>query len=111
MINTRLYVNKLARNCVRPHIKVSIISSKKPPFKERKKYASYTEMVDNIFLELTNDMMSQLQSCAYDYPDEYVCISILSSNGHEVIHVIHEPEIENTQTYGSSSLTAPKTHQ
>lgn len=95
MINTRfnVHVNNIVRNCVRRNTKVSIISSKKQPFKERQSYKNYTKMVDNMFNELANDMIYQVESCAHDYPDDYVCLSITSPEGHEIIHVIHVPGV------------------
>jgi hypothetical protein len=95
MINTRfnIHVNNIVRNYVRRNTRVSIISSKQKPFTERQQYKNYTKVVNKMFDELANDMIYQVESCAYDYPDDYVCLSITSPEGHEIVHIIHTPEI------------------
>jgi predicted transcriptional regulator len=91
-IQIRSLVSKSIRNTSR----VSIITSRKKPTKntkERSVYLNFTNQINNTFEELTNEIFSELESCSYDYSDEYVSLAVMSPEGHETVHLIYVPEI------------------
>jgi hypothetical protein len=91
-IQIRSIVSKSIRNTSR----VSIVTSRKKPtktMKQRVQYLSFTNQINNTFEELTNEIFSELESCSYDYPDEYVSLAVMSPEGHETVHLIYGPEI------------------
>ena len=113
-MNPKFRISHLVSKSIRSNQRVSIVTSRKNPNNKQVKrtpYLNFSEQINNTFEELTNEIMSDVESCVYDYSDEYVSLLMTSPEGHETIHVIYTPEIENTQTFGSSSLTAPKIHQ
>jgi ribulose bisphosphate carboxylase small subunit len=107
-------ISHLVSKSIRSNHTVSIVTSRKNPRNKNVKrtpYLNFTNQINNTFEELTNEIVSDVESCVYDYPDEYVSLLTTSPEGHETIHLIYGPENENTRTFGSSSLTAPKIHQ
>ena len=107
------YVVRLVAKSIRKNQKIAIVPTKKAPnlSTQRKEYINFNKQINNSIYELTNEVVSQLQSCAWDYPDHYINLVMTSPEGHETIYVIQEPETENTQTDDSSSSKALKTHQ
>ena len=91
-IQIRSLVSKSIRNTSR----VSIVTSRKKPTKntkERSVYLNFTNQINNTFEELTNEIFSELESCSYDYSDEYVSLAVTSPEGHETVHLIYVPDI------------------
>ena len=87
-------INRFVTTTIQRHNRVKIIVSKKQPCKNKivgVEYLNFTKQIENTFEELTNEIVNQLEACAYDYPDEYTCLSVTSPEGHETIHVIHGP--------------------
>jgi hypothetical protein len=96
MINARVHVRHVVSKSIKKNQRVSIVTSRNDPnIKSVKKipYLNFTEQINNTFEELENEIMSQVESCVYDYHDEYVSLLTTSPEGHETIHVIYEPEI------------------
>lgn len=76
--------------------KIYIFTSKNNPATtrcEHKEYANFNERIEKAHTELTNDITCQIQSCAHDYPLEYIGMMMISPEGHETIHTIRSPEI------------------
>ena len=114
MMNRRIYISRLISRSLKKNQRISIVPTKRHPNflgQPKKEYTNFNQLINNTIDELSNEIISQVESCAWDYPDHFITLNLTSPEGHEIIHVIHEPEIENTQTYGSSSLTAPKIHR
>jgi len=59
---------------------------------DKKKYLDYSSQIERTFEELTNQICSDIVECAYDYPDEHVCLLVTSVEGYESIHPIYGPE-------------------
>ena len=90
------HLRNLVSRSIRTSSKLSIVVSRKRPMKTMKdklEYMNFTNQINNTVLELTNEIVSDLESCSYDYPDRYVSLSVVSLEGHELFHLIHEPEI------------------
>ena len=88
-------LRNLVSRSVRSSSKVSIVVTRKKPTrttKDKLEYVNFTTQINNTVLELSNEIISDLESCAYDYPDRYVSLSVVSLEGHELFHLIHEPE-------------------
>jgi len=87
-------ISRLLSMSIRRHNKVSILITKKHPHKNKTvgvEYLNFTKQIENTFVELSNEIISELDTCSYEYPDEYTCLSVTSPEGHEIIHVVHEP--------------------
>jgi hypothetical protein len=88
-------LRSLVSRSIRSSSKVSIVVTRKKPTKttkDRLEYTNFTTQINNAVLELSNEIVSDLESCSYDYPDRYVSLSVVSLEGHELFHLIHEPE-------------------
>ena len=109
-----MYISRLVSRSLKKHQRISIVPTRRHPDflgQPKKEYANFNQLINNTIDELSNEIISQVESCAWDYPSYFVSLHVSSPEGHEIIHVLHEPETENTQTCDSSSLTAPKIHQ
>lgn len=94
MSTARIYVSRLVAKSLKKNQKISIVPTKKSPVFsfERKEYTNFDKIINNTIDEISNDVLGQIQACAWDYPDHYINIITISPEGHEVIHVIQEPK-------------------
>ena len=97
MINPRVYTRHVVSSSIKRNQRVSIVTSQKDPNSaknvRKSPYLNFTKQINNTFEDLENEIMSQIESCVYDYTNEYVSLLVTSPEGHETIHVMYEPEI------------------
>jgi hypothetical protein len=101
-----MYVSRLVSKSLRKHQRISIVQTKKPPSflgQPKKEYINFNQLINNTIEELSMEIVSQVEACAWDYHDHFISLHLTSPEGDEVIHVLHEPETESTQTSDSSS--------
>lgn len=94
MNTQRIQINHLVSSSIRRHNKVAVLVTKQNPQKNKTlglEYINFTKQIENTFLELSNEIVDQLEMCSYDYPDEYTCLAVTSPEGHEIVHVIYGP--------------------
>ena len=107
MMNRNMYVSRLVSKSLRKNQRISIVPTKRAPNflgQTRKEYANFNQLVNNTIDELSNEIISEINACAWDYPDHFISLHLTeSSEDYDTIHIIYVPETENTQTYGSSS--------
>jgi ribulose bisphosphate carboxylase small subunit len=114
MMNRRAFISRLVSKSLRKNHRISIVPTKRPPNflgQPKKEYINFNQLINNTIDELSMEILSQVEACAWDYSDHFISLHFTNPAGDEVIHVVHEPETESTQTYDSSSLTDPKIHQ
>jgi hypothetical protein len=96
MINPRTYLRHVVSTSIKRNQRVSIVTSLNDPnIRSVRKipYLDFSNQISNTFEELENEIISQIESCVYDYPDEYVSLAVtLLPEGQEIIHVVYEPE-------------------
>ena len=97
-----MYISRLVSKSLRKHQRISIVPTKKPPNflgQPKKEYINFNQLINNTIEELSMEIISQVEACAWDYHDHFISLHLTSPEGDEVIHVIHEPETESTQTF------------
>ena len=102
MINRNMYISRLVSKSLRKHQRISIVPTKKPPSflgQPKKEYINFNQLINNTIEELSMEIVSQVEACTWDYHDHFISLHLTSPEGDEVIHVIHEPEMESTQTF------------
>ena len=88
-------ISHIVSRSIRSNQTVSIVTSRRNPKNgqvKRTPYLNFTNQINNTFEELTREIVSDVESCVYDYPDEYVSLVITSPEGHEKVHLIYGPE-------------------
>ncbi len=90
-MNRRMYINRLVSKTLKKNHRISIVPTKRPPpfLGQQKEYASF---VHNTIDELSNEILSQVESCAWDYPNYYVSLHITNPDDQETVHVLYEPK-------------------
>jgi len=94
-------ISNIVKNALNKNKRISIISSEhsyRPQFDQFDntiKYACYDTQINNMYDELANEILSDIESCVYDYPNAY--ISILTTDDIESVkntesYLIHSPE-------------------
>jgi ATP-dependent protease ClpP protease subunit len=94
-----MYVSRLVSKSLRKNQRISIVPTKRAPNllgQPKKEYTNFNKLINNTIDELSNEIISQVEACAWDYPDHFITLHLTSPGGCEIIHVIHEPEIEST---------------
>jgi len=89
-------ISHLVSKSIRSNQTVSIVTSRKNPQNKNVKrtpYLNFTNQINNTFEELTNEIVNDVESCVYDYPDEYVSLVITSPEGNERVHLIYVPDM------------------
>ena len=82
--NYRNKVNELVKTALKKNKRISIISSNtniirgsrfynKHEYKYNK-YAVYDTKINNMYDELTNEIVSDIETCACDYPESYISL-------------------------------------
>ena len=101
------YRNKvcdLVKTALKKNKRISVITSQKNIVNGSKcnksisyeNYAVYDTQINNMFDELTNEIVSDIESCAYDYPETY--ISLVTTDSNDKIskksesYLIHSPD-------------------
>ena len=97
-------VSELVKNALKKNKRISIITSNTTFTKgskcnrlhEYNKYAVYDTQINNMYDELTNEIVSDIETCACDYPETYISL-ITSDDDSDVIkkcesYLIHCPE-------------------
>ena len=95
-------ISNIVKNALKKNKRISIISSQHSnissldQFDNTIQYACYDTQINNMYDELANEILSDIESCLYDYPEAY--ISILTTDDNESIkrnsesYLIHCPE-------------------
>lgn len=94
-------IANIVKNALKKNKRISIISSEHSnnhlldKFDNTIQYACYDTQIDNMYEELANEILSDIESCVYDYPEAY--ISILTTDNNESCkksesYLIHSPE-------------------
>lgn len=87
-------ISHIVSTSIRSNKTVSIVTSRKNPKNihvKRTPYLNFTNQINNTFEELTNEIVGDVESCVYDYPEEYVSLVITSPEGCETLHLIYDP--------------------
>lgn len=97
-------VSNLVKTALKNNKRISIITSQKHNikgskcnrFQEYNKYADYDTQINNMFDELTNEIVSDIETCACDYPETYISIVTTKENADlnlkSETYLIHCPE-------------------
>jgi hypothetical protein len=97
-----MYVSRLISRSLKKNQRISIVPTRRHPNflgQPKKEYTNFNNLINNTIDELSMEIISQVEACAWDYHDHFISLHITSPEGHETIHVLHEPEIESTQTF------------
>jgi ribulose bisphosphate carboxylase small subunit len=95
-------ISNIVKNALKKNKRISIISSEhsnRPPFNNFDNnaihYACYDTEINNMYDELANEILSDIESCVYDYPDAYISILTVddaNSVKNTESFLIHSPE-------------------
>ena len=101
-------ISHIVKNALKKNKRITITTSEKNIIKQLYdsnsihtvnantiQYASYDTHINNMYEELTNEILSDIESCVYDYPEGYV--SIITSENNNLknkteTYLIHCPE-------------------
>ena len=75
-------ISSLVKDALKKNKKISIVSSdinivkgsKCNTFNDYKNRIVYDTQINNMFDELTNEIVSDIEACVYDYPESYISI-------------------------------------
>lgn len=94
----RMHISHLVSKSLKKNQRISIVPTKRSPIfsgQNKKEYINFNNLINNTIDELSNEIVSQVESCAWDYPDYFISLHVTSPEGCQTIHVIHEPEISD----------------
>jgi hypothetical protein len=95
-----MYISRLVSRSLKKHQRISIVPTKRHPHflgQPRNEYINFNQLINNTIDELSNEIISQVESCAWDYPDHFISLHLTSPEGNEIIHVIHEQEHKDSE--------------
>ena len=95
MINRNAYISRLVSTSLRKHQRISIVPTKRAPNltgQPKKEYINFNHLINNTIDELSMEIISQVEACVWDYNDHFISLHVISPEGHEIIHVLHEPK-------------------
>lgn len=81
------------------NINISICTSRadiKLPDTKVDVYINYNKRIENIYEELANEILYDIESCASDYPERYICLSTSKNPFHSSANmtVLKYPDID-----------------
>ena len=95
-------ISNIVKNSLKKNKRISIISSQHSNIPVHNYtdhsvlYACYDTQINNMYDELANEILSDIESCVYDYPDSYISILTTedteSAKKHAESYLIHCPE-------------------
>ena len=94
-------ISKIVKDSLKKNKRISIVLSQesaKPTVSNTILYACYDAQINNIYDELANEILSDIETCVYEYPDAYISIHTKEDNESIKIetksksYLIHCPE-------------------
>ena len=71
-------ISKIVKDSLKKNKSITIVTSPqygdKPTFNNTILNAYYDTQINNIYDELVNEILSDIESCVYDYPEVYISI-------------------------------------